>query len=100
MASSYAVPASVSGSNVARDAEERKRAHYSDLPENVCLEPVAVETLGGFGDSAAVFLRHLGARISEQTHNPRETTFLQQRLSVAVQRGNAACVRETLECYN
>ena len=84
---------------MASDAEERKRAHYSDLPENVFLEPVAVETLGGFGESTAVFLRHLGARISEQTHDTREIAFLHQRLSVTVQRGNAACVRETLEPY-
>lgn len=97
LAASYAIPASVPGSNVARDAEERKRAHYRDLPHNVHLEPIAIETLGGFGDSTVAFLRCLGARISSHTSDARETSFLHQRLSIAVQRGNAACVRETFE---
>jgi len=97
LAPSYAVPASVPGSNVASDAERRKLLKYSDLPSNVLLQPVAVETLGGLGDLTTDFLRQLGRRISDHTSDLRETAFLQQRLAVAVQRGNAACVRESLE---
>jgi len=37
-----------------------------------------------------------GARMAETNKKPRSTTFLRQRLSVAVQRGNAACILETL----
>ena len=99
LALSYALPASVPGSNVASDAERRKLLKYCDLPSNVFLQPVAVETLGGFGETTTDFLRHLGSRISENTNDTRETAFLQQRLAVAVQRGNAACVRESLELF-
>ena len=36
------------------------------------------------------FVRELGRRISLVTGDPRETTYLLQRLSVAVQLGNVA----------
>ena len=85
------------GSNVANNAEIKKLAKYEDLPSNVIMQPVAVETLGGFGETTADFIRLLGSRISEHTNDKRETAFLQQRLAMAVQRGNAASIRETLE---
>jgi len=40
-------------------------------------------------------LQELGRRIAAATGDPRVTEFLFQRLSVAVQRGNAACVLGT-----
>jgi len=37
----------------------------------------------------------IGRRLTEVTTDPRETVFLFQRLSVAVQRFNAACLADT-----
>jgi len=37
----------------------------------------------------------LGRRIASSTAEPRSFSFLMQRLSVAVQRGNAVCVTGT-----
>jgi len=37
-----------------------------------------------------------GRRMAEVIKEPRSTMFLRQRLSVAVQRGNAACILGTL----
>jgi len=54
-----------------------------------------VETLGAVGESAFDFFRELGRRIASSTAEPRSFSFLMQRLSVAVQRGNAACVTGT-----
>ena len=54
--------------------------------------PVAVETLGALGDGADELMRDLGRRISEVTRERRATEFLLQRLSVAIQCGNAASV--------
>jgi len=34
-------------------------------------------------------------RLTDATTDPRETTFLFQRLSVAIQRFNAACLADT-----
>jgi len=41
-------------------------------------------------------VKELGKRISASTGDPRETSFLFQRLSVAVEMGNAACIMGTL----
>ena len=39
----------------------------------------------------------IGRRIAEVSHDSRSTSFLRQRISVAIQRGNAACVNGTLQ---
>ena len=38
------------------------------------------------------FVNEVGKRISSVTGDPRAASFLRQRLSIAVQRGNAAAV--------
>ena len=58
--------------------------------------PIAVETLGALGEEASAFFRDLGRRITAVTAEPRSLQFLLQRLSVTVQRGNAACVLGTV----
>ena len=58
--------------------------------------PIAVETLGDLGDEASAFFGDLGRRIASVTAEPRSSQFLMQRLSVALQRGNAACVLGTV----
>jgi hypothetical protein len=52
--------------------------------------PVAVETLGPWNDEGLDFMRELGRRTSLITRDPRETSWLLKRISIAVQRGNAA----------
>ena len=47
------------------------------------------------GELALDFLQELGRRIASSTAEPRTFSFLMQRLSVAVQRGNAVCVTGT-----
>jgi hypothetical protein len=76
-------------------AEEKKRAKYASLTPTFCFVPVAVETLGALGDGAVELMHDLGRRISVVTGEPRATEFLLQRLSVAIQRGNAASVLGT-----
>ena len=63
----------------AADAKNRK---YADLPRAVTFVPVAVETLGPICSDGTEFITELGCRIA----------FLFQRISIAVQRGNAAAV--------
>jgi len=45
------------------------------------------------GDRDHALVTEIGRRIAAVTHDPRSAMFLRQRLSVAVQRGNALCVR-------
>ena len=56
---------------------------------------MAVESVGALGQDATEFLQELGGHIAATTGDPRSTQFLFQRLSVAIQRGNAACVLGT-----
>ena len=58
--------------------------------------PFAIETLGPFGEEACVLVKDLGRRLFLATGEPRSTSFLVQRISVAVQRGNAASVLATV----
>ena len=44
---------------------------------------------------ATAFLKDLGGRIAAVTKERRAVEFLLQRISVAIQRGNAACVLGT-----
>jgi hypothetical protein len=80
----------------ARRAEERKVVKYQHLLDRFIFVPLGFETLGSFGPQCLEFVREVGARITEQTHEQRATLFLQQRLSIDIQRGNAAAVLGTL----
>jgi hypothetical protein len=82
---------------VACEAEVRKKTKYSQLSVMYCFVPIAVETLGALGDDASDFLHQLGRRIANVTGERRATEFLLQRLSVAIQRGNAASVLGTVD---
>ena len=58
--------------------------------------PVAVETLGPLADEAQLFLAAIGRKASLCAADPREATFLYQRISVAIQRFNAVCLANSL----
>jgi hypothetical protein len=71
----------------------RKEDKYASAIANYTFVPIALETLGAIGTKATSFLRELGRRLSLATDDPRETAFLFQRLSVALQQYNAVCFR-------
>jgi len=60
--------------------------------DQYCFVPLAVETLGAPGEEAVTFFRDIGRSIAVATGEPRSTQFLFQRLSIAIQHGNAASV--------
>src|SRR6476469_6661187 len=51
--------------------------------------PVTIKTFGPWNTEGLDFIKELGRRTTLATRDPRETTFVLQRLSVAVQCGNA-----------
>ncbi len=81
---------------VANDAESRKSVKYRSLAALYSLTPIAVESMGPLGQDATIFFNDLGRRIEATTAEPRSLQFLFKRLSVTVQRGNAACVIGTV----
>ena len=84
-------------SSVATAVEARKRTKFSDLQQEFVFEPVSMETFGGMGDSTAQFIATLGTKIAARTGDIKATLHLRQRLAIAVQIGNCACVTETLQ---
>ena len=76
---------------MACQVEDRKRLKYVTLSATYCFVPVA-ETLGALGVEATDCMLQLGRRIAKTSGERRVTEFLLQRLSVAIQRGNAAAV--------
>ena len=96
LATSHLNHAVLGPGKVATDAENRKTSKYRSLAALYSFTPVAVETLGAFGEEAAAFFQDLGHRITAVTSEPRSLQFLLQRLSVTLQRGNAACVIGTV----
>ena len=75
-------------------AEANKRQKYVELANSgdYIFTPIAVETLGAWGPSALAICAEIGGRIAARTGDPRATSFLRQRMDIAVQRGNAAAV--------
>ena len=78
------------------DAESsavNKTINYNDLMTTHIFVTIAVETSGAWCNQSAQFIEDLS--INAITNDPLETTYLFQRLSVALQRGNAVAFSNT-----
>src|ERR1700759_2109326 len=76
------------------NAETRKNSKYAELAlsGDLIFAPIAIETLGVWGPSALSLCADIGGRLARLTGDLRASSFLKQRLGLAVQRGNAAAV--------
>ena len=95
LATSYLSSTSVTAGSAAELAASRKEEKYVEMTTTHTFVPLAFETLGPICSKALVFLRELGRRLTLATDDKRETMFLFQRLSVAIQRFNAVCFAGT-----
>ena len=91
-AATHVVQSAVHPAHAANQAEQAKVDKYRNLTDRYLFQPIAVETTGVFGTQSRLFLKELGRRISSETGDMREFAWLQQRLSLAVMRGNAYCI--------
>ena len=94
-AQSYLSKTSVEASAAADTAVTRKNNKYADIAQRYLFAAIAVESSGCWSEASLRTVKDIGRRISARTGDTRETTFLLQRLSIAVQRGNALSVLET-----
>ena len=94
-AKSYITKSSESAGAVAKMAEERKLIKYAELIPNYFFVPVAMETTGVWGKDGLRFIKEVGRRISMETSEPRATSYLLQRMSISLQKYNAACILGT-----
>src|SRR6201995_310620 len=83
--------------SAAENASDKKESKYSELARTYIFMPIAFETLGPIGRKAFDFLTDLGRRIASVTRDPREGSYLFQRISVAIQRFNCVCFKGSFE---
>ena len=96
LASSHLPGTSVQAGAAAEAASVTKSRKYERLSNTHIFVAIAFETLGPVCSEGASLIASIGNRLSSKSGDPRETQFLFQRLSIAIQRGNAASVRATL----
>ena len=96
LSSSYMPTTSVTPFGAAEAAATRKRAKYAEIIQSHLFVPIAIETLVPINMDGQRFLDSLGERLSSISGDPRETTFLYQRLSVFIQIFNAVAFRGSL----
>jgi len=82
LAESYLNSTSAVAGGAAEAAASRKEQKYAALSSTYNFVPIAVETLGPINSKGLQFLSDLGRRITESTQDPRESSFLFQRLSI------------------
>ena len=91
-APSYATIAVAEAGAVANQVECKKQLKYAHLGPGHIFTPIAIESSGVFGTETVKFLTDLGHCLKLASGENSAYPFLLQRLSVAVQRGNAASV--------
>ena len=69
---------------------------YKHLDSCYLFTPVAIET-SVFGPKTTEFLKELGHQLKQLSGEANSFAYLTQRLSVAIQRGNAASVLGTIK---
>ena len=73
------------------DAEARKVDKYSELTDNgYIFQPVALEVQGSLGESSEMFITRLCKMLCRSHDDQRAGSFLKQKISMALQIGNAA----------
>ena len=91
LCSTYVKSSSKQAGAAAEQRESLKIAKYSSL-KNYHFIPCAIETFGSWGSKSLKFIKEIGKKMSEVTGEKRSTFFLSQSISIAIQRGNAACI--------
>ena len=86
LAPSHVINSAYTAGSAAALAEVKKTTKYTDISRSHIFVPLAFETMGTWGYQCRAFINELGRRITLVTGDERETTFLKQRLSVAIQR--------------
>lgn len=99
VAASYVNMTSVKSGAAADQAERGKHNLYIDLKQDYIFTPLAFETFGSIGPETEEFMRKLGKLMEKYTGEPRSLDFLQQRISISIQRANAISIRDS-HCDN
>lgn len=98
LAPSYLKQSSLKCGSAAELASRNKHRKYKKLlDQNYLIIPFAVETLGVWCSEAISFIDKLGKMIHHATGEKNSKTYLKQRISLSIQRSNAASVMSTFD---
>jgi len=82
--------------SVIRKAERDKRRQYAHLENEYIFMTLGLESSGVCDKEALQLTKELGKALADRTGEDRLTSFLRQRLSLEVQRGNAQIILEDM----
>src|SRR6266536_1633438 len=99
-AASHVAGSAIAAGSAADKAETLKTEKYSELALRHHFVPFAIETSGSWGSSAQEWTKEIGKRLLQTTGDIRAPAFFRQRISVAVQKGNAVSVLGTFDEEN
>ena len=77
-----------------------KTLKYQDLNATHIIYPIANESADSWDDQAVELIEEIGQRSAQETDDPKETMYLLQRISVAIQIGNALAFINTFDTDN
>jgi hypothetical protein len=94
LADSYVLKTSEISGFAAEMACKRKHSKYSSIIwSNYIFKDLAFETLGPWCKEAIDFINVIGERLIAESGDSKSKKFLLERISLAIQRGNAASIR-------
>ena len=93
LAATYLASASTTAASVAEGATSTSREDkkYSAIAQSHVFVPLAIETLGLINLKGLEFLFEMGDRLTTAADDPRDASFLFQRISIVIERFNAIC---------
>ena len=95
-AESHVSSTAVTPGAAANRAALSKMDKYTKLASTHIFCQFAIQTAGAWHETAIEVTQEIGRRITVVTEDTRETEFLFQRLSMALQRGNAVSFQNTM----
>ena len=90
-ATSYLSLASSRAVSAAEAAATRKEKKYSEITSNYHFFTLAFETVSLINPAGCDVISSMGRRLTLISDDPRESSFLSQRLSISMQRFNSVC---------
>ena len=101
LADSYLYKSTQKSGSAAEFAQNKKHSNYSYIKsQNYAFTAFAVESFGPWSSEAHNLIKKIGKKLNEISGDNRSKNFLVQRISLAIQRGNAACVMNTMPATN
>jgi Reverse transcriptase (RNA-dependent DNA polymerase) len=96
LADSYLQKSCIERRYTANLAETKKINKYANLPNNYIFMPLGFEVFGAWGFHTHKLIKEIGTKMTAKNGDIRSTTFLGQKLSIDLQKGNSMAIIATL----